>query len=64
MHAFATKFVRDGDGAWLCVQAAELDLPGGRIQVAEGTRFTRGTRFMGVDVAQMLEEHDRRVGPG
>ena len=60
MHALARKFVREKDGTWLCVEAAELALPTGRIQVAVGTRFTRGTRFMGVDVAQLLEEYERR----
>jgi hypothetical protein len=49
-------FVRDLDGTWLCIEAAELELPSGRIQVAVGTRFTPGTRFMGVDIARLLEE--------
>lgn len=57
MHAFTRKFVRERDGVWMCVEAAELTLPAGRIQVAVGTRFTRGTRFMGVDVALLLDEH-------
>lgn len=33
----------------------------GRIQVAAGTRLMAGTRYMGMDVAHMLEEHYRRV---
>lgn len=49
-------FVRELDGAWVCVEAAELDLPTGRIQIAVGTRFIPGTRFMGVDIARLLEE--------
>ena len=57
VHAFIRKFVRENDGVWLCVEAGELDLPAGRIQVAVGTRFTRGTRFMGVDVALLLDQH-------
>jgi hypothetical protein len=41
----------------------------GRIQVAVGTTFTRGTMFMGYDVAQALDEqyeHARahRAPPG
>jgi hypothetical protein len=55
---FIRSFVREQDGmAWLCVEAAELALPSGRIQVAVGTRFTRGTRYMGVDLASILEEY-------
>jgi hypothetical protein len=52
------SFVREQGGmAWLCIEAAELTLPTGRIQVAVGTRFTRGTRYMGVDLASLLEEY-------
>jgi hypothetical protein len=39
------------------MEPASLDLPSGRIQVAPGTRFTRGTMFMGIDLAAMLDEH-------
>ena len=53
---FVQSFVREQDGSWICVQAATLELPTGRIQVAIGTRFTPGTRFMGVDLARLLEE--------
>jgi hypothetical protein len=49
-------FRRDRDGAWVCVNPTELVLPSGRIQVAVGTRFTPGTRFMGVDIARLLED--------
>ena len=50
------SFVREMDGAWRCIEPAELDLPTGRIQIAVGARFTPGTRFMGVDIARLLEE--------
>ena len=49
-------FRRDRDGAWVCVNPTELVLPSGRIQVAVGTRFTPGTRFMGVDIVRLLED--------
>jgi hypothetical protein len=61
MHEFMNRFVREAEGVWLCTAAAEVDLPGGRIQVAVGTRFTRGTRYMGIDLAQLLEEQYRRA---
>jgi hypothetical protein len=60
MEAFIKNFVREGSGEWRCVEAAELQLAVGRIQVAPGTRFTRGTKFMGVDLALLLEEHHVR----
>jgi hypothetical protein len=56
MEQFAKQFIRETEGSWLCVEPAELQTPSGRIQVAPGTKFTRGTSFMGVDVAMLLEE--------
>jgi hypothetical protein len=63
MQDFATRFVREKLGVWTCVEPAELNLPAGRMQVAVGTRFIRGTQFMGVDVAELLEEHYGRTRP-
>jgi hypothetical protein len=63
MQDFATRFVREQLGVWTCVEPAELNLPAGRMQVAVGTRFIRGTPFMGVDVAELLEEHYGRTQP-
>jgi hypothetical protein len=59
MHNFLANFKREGDGSWLCVSPAELLLESGRIQVAPGSRFTRGTRFMGVDLAELLDAQYR-----
>jgi hypothetical protein len=33
-----------------------LDGPGGRIQVAAGSRFYPGTSFMGFDIARWLQQ--------
>jgi len=33
-----------------------------RVQVAPGSRFTKGTRFMGVDLAELLEAEYGRLG--
>ena len=62
MRDLSQAFVRERDGAWVCVQPTELVLPTGRIQVAVGTRFTPGTRFMGVDLARLLEDGARQFG--
>ena len=64
MDAFIRNFVREGEGAWRCVQPAELHVQTGRIQVAPGTTFTRGTMFMGIDLASLLEEHHSKRGSG
>ena len=50
-------FLRIEPGKWTCVRSGEFQSPTGRIQVAVGTTFTRGTVFMGYDIAQALDEH-------
>lgn len=61
METFLKKFARDETGAWVCLEAATLDGPNGRIQVTAGARFTRGTSFMGFDMARWLDEQTERV---
>lgn len=58
---FIKHFVREPSGAWTCVSNAEITTVMGRIQVAEGTRFTPGTIFMAVDIVRLLEEEAERV---
>ena len=55
MDKFIKHFRREEAGIWVCVSAATLQLPEGRIQVAEGTRFTLGTMFMNLEIAALLE---------
>ena len=57
---FIKNFSRDADGAWICIRKAEFNGPNGRIQVTVGSRFTRGTNFMGVDLAEWLDEQRRK----
>jgi hypothetical protein len=67
LHQFIKHFVREAPGIWTCIEPADLQLPQGRVQVTAGTRFTRGSTFMGVEVAKLLEEQyelDRRQGGG
>ena len=49
-------FIRDGLGRWTCVEPTTIELPTGRIEVAPGTRLVRGTKFMGVDLAELLDK--------
>ena len=56
MQNFIKNFVRDQHGAWRCVKPADLQTPQGRVQVTPGSVFTRGTKFMNVDLAKMLDE--------
>ena len=60
MRDVIENFVREGPGAWTCIAAVSVDLPGGRIQVAPGTRVTRGTTFMGIELAKLLDDQYER----
>ena len=67
MKNFIAHFKKEPSGAWTCVERADLLLPGGRIQVTPGSRFVRGTTFMGIDLAALLDEQDekdRRISSG
>ena len=57
MKEFIKHFVREAEGFWICVKPATLTLPQGRVQVAPGTRFTRGSTFMNVELAKLLDDH-------
>ena len=60
MQQFIRHFRREGVGAWVCIEAATLQLPQGRVQVAPGSRFTLGTSFMNVELAALLEAEYQR----
>lgn len=60
MEKFIKCFRRENGGIWVCVEPATLDLPQGRVQVSEGTRFVVGTMFMNVDVARLLDQEYTR----
>lgn len=53
-------FRHNRDGSWSCIAPVTLEHPNGRIQVTPGTRLTRGTPFMGIDLAEWL---DRAIAP-
>ena len=55
MENVIKHFVRFQAGKWTCVRQVEFYGPNGRIQVSIGTTFTRGTNFMGADVARWLD---------
>jgi hypothetical protein len=60
MQNVIKHFARAPTGEWVCVTPVELQTPGGRVQVASGTRFTPGTLFMGLQFAQMLDEQEEK----
>jgi hypothetical protein len=54
-NRFLNCFQREGDGRWLCIAPAEIQLASGHIEIAPGTRLVHGTRFMDVDLAEVLD---------
>ena len=61
MRKFSVHFEREREGVFRCKSPATFLLPNGhKIEVAPDTVFSRGTSFMGVDLAEMLEEHYKR----
>jgi len=63
VEAFIRYFVRINAGKWTCVRNGEFDGPNGRIQVTVGSTFVRGTNFMGIDLAQWLDEEYEKIQP-
>lgn len=61
LQNFIKHFRRLGQGVWVCVEPATLELPQGRIQVTPGSQFTTGTRFMNVELARLLDDQYERT---
>ena len=57
MRNFIRHFERERDGVWRCKTFASLHLPEGRkVEIAPLTVLVRGSSFMGLDLAQMLDD--------
>jgi hypothetical protein len=50
-------FEKDSEGNWLCTQGCSIEIDKKEIVFTQGMSFTKGTPFMGVDVAEWLEEN-------
>ncbi len=53
----ASAFEKDSDGNWHCIQACSIDMQNKMVVFTKGMAFTKGIPFVGVDVAQWLEEN-------
>lgn len=61
MRNFMRGFERERECVWRCKSFTSLNLPNGhKIEIAPGTVLTCGSRFMGLDIADMLEEQYRQ----
>lgn len=57
-----SAFTYNADGSWTCVAPITIDHPEGRVQLAPGTTVRRGKLFMGVELAEWLDENRPRGG--
>ena len=66
MENFSRAFVKLPDGGWFCKEVATLESQSGSIRITPGTTWKRGKLFMGVDIAQWLDDyaHNRSLPPG
>ena len=63
MQEIIKHFVRSPGGEWLCTSTVEFQSEKGRVQVVAGMRFKRGTVFMGLEIARLLDEQEEKTRP-
>ncbi len=64
MGKFFEAFIRNPDGSWRCIAPVTLEtIQVKRLQVAPGTVFVSGRKFMNVDVVALLDRHRQSVLP-
>jgi len=53
----ADAFEKDVGGNWRCLKACTIDIENKKIVFTAGLEFQKGTPFMGIDVAEWLDEY-------
>lgn len=56
-ESICDAFRRNPDGSWTSIKAVTIKGPAGEIQIGPGMTFTKGVQFMGVNLAEWLDEH-------
>jgi hypothetical protein len=58
----ANAFRKEASGDWHCVQGCSINFENENKEIVftEGMTFSKGTPFMGVDVAKWLDEHAKQ----
>ena len=49
-------FKKDDDGTWLCLEGCSIDINDKEVVFTQGQSFAKGDPFMGIDVAEWLDE--------
>jgi hypothetical protein len=53
-------FEKDEEGTWTCVEACSLNINQKELVLGKGLTFSKGVPYMGVDVAEWLENNLRQ----
>ena len=53
----ANAFEKDEEGNWKCVQGCSINLNNTEISLSTGMKFTEGEQYLGVDVAEWLNNN-------
>jgi hypothetical protein len=53
---FLDRFQRQPNGVWGCTKPIKIDGPSGPVMIAQGTSFSPGALFMGLDLAKELDQ--------
>ncbi|MFC2051662.1 hypothetical protein ACFLT4_02910 [Chloroflexota bacterium] len=51
-------FKKDSDGKWHCIQACSIEMGNKEIVFSKGMTFTTGIPYLGIDIAEWLDEND------
>jgi hypothetical protein len=60
-HDVSSAFYRNEDGSWICIDPVTIEHPKGRVQIASGTTLIPGILYMGIDLANWLDEEIRKL---
>jgi hypothetical protein len=53
---FLKRFQRQPNGEWACTKPIKINGPSGPLMIDEGTNFSPGALFMGLDLAKELDQ--------
>ena len=49
-------FRKNPDGSWTCIKPVSIRSSTGQIEIGTGMTFTKGVQFMGINLAELLDE--------
>jgi len=53
---FLNRFQRHANGVWACTKSIKVDGPSGPVTIDQGTSFSPGALFMGLNLAKELDQ--------